>query len=243
MRRAALQSFKRRPELTAVAIGSVLILAGALLWFEPYLTGAQRSLAEIPSPPAFRAIGAFVVPPGQQACMASVAITPTSRVAQFQVHPARGTVQGGPPVELVLSGSGYETRARAPGGYTKASTVLLMIVAPGRALIGKACFLNRGMTSVLLNGTTEPRTVSRSATRIGGRPVAGDIALAFLDNRQRSLLDRLGEIFGHASNLTDRLVPVWLIWILAVLVAFGVPAGTMAAFYVALREDDAAPAR
>jgi hypothetical protein len=241
MRSGRLRSLKNRPELTVAAVGAALILAGAVVWFVAYLTQTRQSVAEIPSPPALVAISEFAVPPSQQACMSSVALTPNSRLAQFRLRRPTGTAQGGPPIELILSGPGYETRAHVAGGYTQAS-VALPILAPRRALIGRACFVNRGETTALLDGTTEARTVSRSATRIDGRPVLGDIALAFLDSRQRSLLDRLAEIFGHASNLTDRLVPVWLIWIFAVLVALGVPIGTMAAFYVALRADEAASA-
>ena len=70
----------------------------------------------------------------------------------------------------------------------------------------------------------------------------GDISLTFLDTRPHSLLGRAGTIFEHASNLTDNLIPVWLIWILAVLILFGVPLGMLAAFYWALREDEAAGA-
>jgi hypothetical protein len=47
-------------------------------------------------------------------------------------------------------------------------------------------------------------------------------------------------MFDHASNLTDHLVPAWLIWAIAVIVALGVPAATLAAFCLALREDEAA---
>jgi len=111
---------------------------------------------------------------------------------------------------------------------------------PDHALIGTACFTNRGATTVLLAGSTEPRTISRSVTIIGGKQVVGDISLAFIDNRPRSLMERLDEVFGHASNLTDHLVPVWLIWTLTILVAVGVPTGVVLAFYRALQQDEVA---
>jgi hypothetical protein len=236
MHSGAPNGLKPRPASLLLALASALILAAAFFWFMPYLTDRRNALSEIPAPPAHRAIVNFRVPPSRQACMSSIGMTPTSRVAQFQLRPAAGAARAGPPIELILSGSGYEARARTPGGYTQPDTVHLDVAAPRHALIAEACFLNRGVTPALLNGTTESRTVSRSATRIDGIPVAGDIALAFLDHPKRALVDRLGEIFGHASRLTDGLVPVWLIWFLAVLVAFGVPIATMAAFYVALQE-------
>jgi hypothetical protein len=150
-------------------------------------------------------------------------------------------VQSGPPIELVLRGSGYESRTRLGARYA-GGRATLPIVAPRHSLVGTACFANRSKETVRLDGTAEPRTTSRSATRVDGRLVPGDIALAFLDSRRSSLLDRSAEIFDHASNLTDHLVPAWLIWTLAVLVAVGVPVATMAAFYLSLKQDGAASA-
>jgi len=180
----------------------------------------------------------FSVPPRQQACMESVAVEPSSDIAEFQLWPTKAGPRGGPPVELVLSASGYRGVVHVPGGYP-GGAVTLPFTPPAHTLIVTACFINRGRSTVLLTGTSEPRTVARSATRIDGRSVVGDIALTFLENRERSLLDQLGEVFGHASVLTDHLLPVWLIWLLAVLVALGVPVGAVAAFYLALREDEA----
>ena len=70
---------------------------------------------------------------------------------------------------------------------------------------------------------------------IGGRSIPGDVALTFLAAKRSSPLDELGRVFGHASNLTDRLVPVWLIWVIALLCAIGVPLGVLAALYLSLR--------
>jgi hypothetical protein len=222
----------------AVALLLGLVLLGALAWFRPYLTRKQPSASSVPAPTALLVVSQFPVSAHREACMNSVAIEPDSRLAEFQLHPAKLTPGGGPAVDLVLSGPGYRSVNHIPGGYPGGG-VSLAITPPPHAVIGTACFINRGTTTLLLAGSTEPRTVSRSATVVAGRRVLGDIALAFSDNRPRSLLDRLGEIFGHASNLTDHLVPVWLIWILAVLVGLGVPCGIAAALYLALREDAA----
>ena len=232
-----LRWLRERPGLTAAAVGSALIVAGALIWFLPYLTQGRQSVSEIPSPPALKAPSEFALAPGEQACMSDIAVTTNSRLAKFRVR--AGTAQGGPPIELTLSALRSATLRCLAAGYATGSATL-PIVAPRHALLGKACFVNRGRLTALLVGTAEPRTVSRSTTRIDGRPVVGDIAIAFLDKRRPSLLDRTNEIFAHAANLTDNLVPVWLVWILAVLAALGVPIGSMAAFYAATQEDDAA---
>ncbi len=97
--------------------------------------------------------------------------------------------------------------------------------------------MNRGAQTALLAGTTEAHVVPRSALTIAGVPTAGAVSLQFLIARPRSLLDRVGQIFGHASNLSDGLVPEWLVWLLALLIVLCVPLATVAALYLALSED------
>jgi hypothetical protein len=221
----------------ALALACVLVVASVLVWFVPYLTRKQPWPAGVPDPPALFAVTEFPVPPGGRACVGEVTIDARSRLAQIELRP-KPPVKLGPPVEVVLSGGGYRGVVHVPGGYPGGSAALPIEPAPLRSVIGSACFVNRGRHTVLLDGTAETRTLSRSNTEIQGHPVPGDIALTLLDNRPRSLLSSLGEVFGHASNLTDRLVPVWLIWVLAVLVALAVPLCALLAFYLALREDE-----
>jgi hypothetical protein len=215
-----------------------LVLAGVLIGFVPYLTVGRQAVTAVPAPPALRKVSPVALAPGQQACMSSIAIPQQSRLARFRVSPSSGA---GAPLELILRGSGYEARTRRTSGYA-AGGVTLPIPAPQHDIVGTACFVNRGTQTAVLAGTSEPRTTSRSATRLDGRLIGGDIALELLDNRRPSLLDRTADVFDRASNLTDHLVPAWLIWLLVVLVALGVPTCTMAAVYLALREDEAAPA-
>ncbi len=219
------------------ALAGALILGGALLWFNPFLTGERTAFATVPTPPALFGVTSFELAPHGQACMRAVTITPQSRVAVFELRPAKQTPSGGPPVHLVLTAPGYRALLAVPGGYP-GGVVSLPIAAPKRAEIGTACFVNEGHSTVLLPGTAEPRTISRSTMLINGRYVVGDVALSFVENGPHSLISRLGEIFEHASNVTDRLVPVWLIWILTVIVAFGVPVAVVAALYLALREGE-----
>jgi hypothetical protein len=220
----------------ATALAAVLLIAGALVWFKPFLTARRQPVASVPEPAALFAVTPFTVRPGEQACMSAVALEPDARVAEFQLRPVRPVPQGGPPVDLVLSAPGYRAVLAVPGGYPGGS-VALPITPPRHTRIGTACFVNRGRTAVNLIGTSEPRTVSRSTTTIGGRSVVGDIALTFAQSGSSTLLERLGEAFRHASNLTDGLVPVWLIWVLTALVVLGVPLAIFAAFYLAMRED------
>lgn len=231
--------FPHRPGYPAVvaAFATVLLLAGVLVWFLPALTRKQQPVAGVPTPPALFALGEFGMPPHGQACMSSVTITPEVGLVYFHLRPQRPTPAGGPPVEVILSGAGYRATVHVPGGYPGGS-VTLPVTPPRRTLIGSACFLNRGHSTVLLDGTAEARTIARSATVIDGRPVGGDIALTFLSARQSTVLHRLGTIFAHASNLTDGLVPVWLVWAIAILAAAGIPIAAIAAFSLALLADE-----
>jgi hypothetical protein len=224
--------------LAAAAFTAVLILVGALVWFRPFLARQEQPFAEVPAPAALFVSSAFSLAPHSEACMNSVTITPQSEVAEFTVRPTTPTPSGGPPLELRLQASGYEARTTIPGGYPGGAGAV-PIKPPKRSQIGNVCFRNLGKSTALLDGTTELRTLSRPLVAVDGRPVYGDIALAFRKGHRQSLVDRLGEAFAHASNLTDRLVPAWLIWLIAVVVAFGVPAAIIAAFYRALREDEA----
>jgi hypothetical protein len=216
---------------------TVLVVGGALIWYGPPLTRSRQVFAEIPTPAALGPPLQYPVPAHGQACMALVTVTPDSRLAAFQLFPAKRVPTGGPPVELTLSAAGYHSSALVPGGYPGGSASV-PITPPRRAVLTTACFVNRGRTTVLLAGTTQPQTVSRSANVvIDGRPVPGDVALAFLEGRPTTLLAHLGEIFQHASNLTDGLLPPWAIWAFAILAALGVPSAVTFAFYVAVRDD------
>jgi len=214
----------------------LLVIAGVLRWFVPFLTRGMTSIAEVPSaPPLFQATS-FSVPPGKQACMVVVTVTPDSHFALFGLRPDKSTSSGGPPVLLKLDGAGYHSSVSVPGGYP-GGTVTLPLVPPKHPVITTACFLNKGRTTVALTGTTEVRTVSRTYMAIDGRSVYGDVALTFIRSKSETLWDRVGDIFIRASNLTDGLIPPWAMWILAIVIALGVPTATMMAFYRALTED------
>lgn len=228
----------RRPRspLVFAALAAALILFGGLLWFRPYLETKTFHIAEVATGPALFSLSEFALLPGQSACMSTITITPNSGIAEFHLRPGRPGLLG-PPVELVLSAPGYRSVVHVPGGYPGGGVALPM-TPPRRTQIGTACFIDRGRSEVLLDGTIEPRTVtSRTRTVLNGRAIDGDIALTFLASSPQAPIERLGEIFGHASNLTDRLVPVWLIWVIAILTALVVPVGVVVAFYLSLRDD------
>ncbi|MGN6372007.1 MAG: hypothetical protein ACTHM1_03320 [Solirubrobacteraceae bacterium] len=214
---------------------AAFLLAGAFIWYKPFLERDSQPPASIPAPPPMFVVAPFPVPAHREACMRSVTLDPNGRVATFQLRPAKPLPAGGPPVDLVLSAPGYKAVASVPGGYPGGG-VSVPVTPPRRPEIGTACFVNRGTTSVVFTGTTEARTIARPTTTVAGRPVPGDIALSFFDSRSRSLLSRLDEVFSHASALTDRLVPTWLIWGIAICAALGMPAMVIVAFCRSLSE-------
>ena len=230
-----------RPALLVTGLAAVVMLLGALAWFRPYLTRKQFSTSTVAAPSALIAVSPFALAPGQQACMLNVAVEPNSFAAQFELHAAKAGARGGPPVALELSAPDYRSVSELAGGYP-GGLATIPVKPPRHSLLATACFTDKGNTDVVLLGSAEARTISRSPTTVAGVGVVGDVALTFIDTRPHSLLGQAGTIFSHASNLTDHLIPVWLIWILAVLVAFGVPFGILAAFYTALSEDEAAAA-
>lgn len=235
----------RRPSLPVACVLLMvgLLLIGALIWYRPFLLKRSVAVAEVPDPTALFTVTKYRLGPGETACEDLVAVTPDSRLAEFLLRPPKPTAAGGPPVQLTLTAPGYHAALLVPGGYPGGSAAL-PLQPPSHAVIATACFANRGTAPVLLDGTTEDRTVSRSNLEVNGRPVRGDIALSFLTGQPHRLAGRLGTVFSHASNLTDGLVPVWAVWLFAVLTVAGVPLAILAAFYRAVRADaEAEPER
>jgi hypothetical protein len=223
----------------ASIVAAAVILGCALLLLVSYLLHSERPLVGTPGPSAQSKASEFTILPHQQACMSSVTLVPNGRTAQFEVGEASGSRHRNPPIDVVLSAPGYGTTAHLPGGESE-GVVALPVEPPPRTVIGTACFVNRGTTPAVFFGSAEPRTRSRSMLTTNGKPSAGDIRLSLLDDRSRSRLSRLGEVFGHASDLTDHLIPVWLIWLLTVSALLLVPVVTVAFFYRAVREDELA---
>jgi hypothetical protein len=227
-------SFSRAGVVTALMLA--LMLAGAVGWLIPYLRAPRPVVAGVPTPPPLFTASAFTLVAHEQACMGDVTVETNSRLAEFELRPVRPGPAGGPPVRLVLRAHDYEASVHVPGGYPGgAATLPITPGPPARTVIASACFTNLGHEPVAIQGSTEPRTIAHSSMTVGGHAVTGDITLTFYDSPERSLVRQLGEIFAHASNLTEGLMPVWLIWVIVLLVAFGVPAGIAASFYVALR--------
>jgi hypothetical protein len=235
----------RRPRSLAAAVvlvAAIVILAGALLGFVPFLRKQQHPkawVADAVAPHANLSTSAFVLAPHQRACMDAVAFTPKSAQATFLLASTAAAEHEGPPLELLLAAPGYRALANLPaGGYSM--HVAFDIRPPRRPVIGTACVINSGKVPVALAGTTALRTTSRSLLTIDGKPVVGNLTFTVLEKHPKSRLAILPDVVEHVSNLTDQLVPTWLVWLLAACLVAGVPVVIVIAFQRAVREDEAA---
>ena len=222
----------------AAALAAAVIVAGALLLLGFYLLHKEKPIAGTPAPRALFHATTFTLHPHQSACMSSITLPPNGRTLQLLLGES-SSGSGSPPIDVALSAPGYRSTAEVQGGQSEGQAQVA-VHPPRHFVIGTVCLTNRGTSPALLVGSTELRSRTRSKLTIGGRPVAGDVALTFVDNKSRTRLSRVGEAFEHASNLTDRLIPAWLVWTIAVLVALSVPIGAIVFFQRALREDEVA---
>jgi hypothetical protein len=228
-----------RSATAAWLVAVVVILVGSLVTVVPFLLHRGRwrsSVADIaPRPTLFERPIAFPLRPGQQACMNSVAITSDSGLALFTPYAGPGATANRPALAVLLRGPKYRSAATVPAeGYT--NQVVFHITPPTHSLLGTVCLLDQGRTDISLEGTIAPHAISRSALTIGGKRRYGNINLDFRQANFQRRLSHLSTAFGHASNLVDRLVPVWLVWVLIVLFFVGMPVGIVTAYRLALRQ-------
>jgi hypothetical protein len=222
---------------------AVVVALGALFVFGPFLASRRQwrtSVSDATAASALFTTTAFVLPDHDRACMGSVAVTPASAVAAFQIQSSTQGENEGLPLEVVLSAPGYRTATSmlATAGFT--GRLDFQITPPPRGVIATVCVINRGRIPVSLLGTAAARTASRSVLTVNGKRTPGNLTLAFYERHLRRRVMHVGSVFEHISNLTDRLIPVWLVWILIISAFLAVPAGIVAALHRGLREDESA---
>jgi hypothetical protein len=199
---------------------AMLVLTAALA-----LTWALRDreqAASIPSPPPLFELAFNDVGPGRQACTAPFVVDAYAAQARINVV-ARGRPT--PPLDVIVSGGAYRASTTVPGGYAGPGELRVPIAPPPRAVVARACVTNRGRRPVALFASGEPRTDSRSVTRIGGRQVP-DMTLGFFERTPVSLLRRAPQTARRMS--TFRPVAPAAVAVLALL-ALLVPVGAVAA--------------
>ena len=227
--------------LATVCAGALLleVLVGALVFFGHFLASPRTILAEAPAPSAIVSVTRlssiidFRVAGHEAACVASVTVPPDSQIVDFDIYQVNPSKAGGPPMVLTLDGAGYHTSVRLDAGWP-GGLARLPMTPPKRAVIATACFPDLGRARIALAGTAEDRTMGRPSVIVAGRPTPGGIAITFQESARNSYLYDLGAIMRHASNLTGGLLPVSLVWAIALLTLFGVPLAFVGVLWSAL---------
>ena len=119
---------------------------------------------------------------------------------------------------------GVLARGTFPGGSTGAggvTTIRVIPAVPDRTRIA-VCLRNAGSARVGIRGNADIAAPS-SALFQGGKPVGADAALTFV-RAPRSVLSSFGVSADHAALFKAGWVGPWTFWLLAALVALGVPA-------------------
>jgi hypothetical protein len=145
------------------------------------------------------------------------------------------------PLQLTVTGAGYQTQGRIPARYADGQTVTVAVRPPPHSLIATACVRNLGRRAVDLAGVGD-RSRSRSTVTIDGAPFGVGFVLTFYERRPTSILSRLGTSLGRMDVLRPGVIVPATLWVLLALFVLGVPAAAIWAFGRALRADEVAEA-
>jgi hypothetical protein len=211
-------------------LGLVVALAAAVKWWEPFLTQQREVITATPSPGPRNAGIQVPLKAGAQLCVAPVVIDRATAEAQFTLSASRTG-----PVPLTVEPGGTTVRPTL-----RRSPLAVQVPVTGNGGQGQVCLRNAGSARVLFLATNDPISIGLARTRIDGRELRGQgVELELLEARTQSVLDRLGTIVRHAADFTGSLMPCWLAWLLVVALVVATPFAIFAAFWAALRADEA----
>lgn len=204
--------------LAACALG-----LGALL-----VTGATResplafTLGVAPSGPS------LVLAPGQVACQAPIDV-PEGAGFDAVTAPVGTYRRSGPALTVTvreLPGGAPLARGTLPGGYADISAqqpvqrIRLSGTVPGASTVA-VCIANRGARRAAVYGNADVAAPTSTLTK-DGKPAGADLSLRF-ERRPQSVLSQFGRIADRAALFRPGWVGAWTYWLLAALVALGVP--------------------
>lgn len=211
----------------AAAIVVVVFFAGAVRWFLPSLTLERQTVAATPSLQGLYVRSEILVRKGVRACIAPVPLDHKVREVQMLLN-ARG--KSASPLDITLHGASYSATARFagyPAGHDALTTARLSS-APTTTGDGELCLVNRGRHAVALVGTSEGSSLTLPVTKLDGKPVVDvDPALTFLTGKRQNILSEASTVMGRIAGFTG-VIPMWLLWPLALLFFFGIPIGAAA---------------
>lgn len=220
----------------SVLAGVLVTLVGAAFLWVPYLTTPRLVITSTPSPgPTFSRIDVPLAP-GHEVCVNHVPFD--FRTAQMQFVVA-SSLPGTAVLDMRASAPGYEGRARVTLPVSaQARPAQGRIKAPAHDVTGTACMRNAGRSPVSVVGTNEATSLGISQTLVDGGPLppGQGVQLLLLEAHERSLVERVGQVVGRASDFADGLLPYWLALPLVLLLVVGTPFAIFGAFWLALRD-------
>jgi len=209
--------------LTVVGATVVLVVLLATLVI-PYLDQSRRIATEVPQPAPLFSVALVELLPNQQGCADEIGLLPGRQVAEMRI----GTYgKRDSPLLMTFVAPGYRESVSVPPTYVNNGLLDVPFNGPAKVLEGSVCVANRGHDPVALYASAD-RTKSRSNTIVNGGPWPSNFDLAFYTAQRRSLLDQAGTIMRRL-RLFHAHVGLGLLWLLAVLVAIGVPLAGVAA--------------
>jgi hypothetical protein len=221
--------------IVGVLLFAVLFLGRELGW----LTADRSIIASTPTVRPFFQLAEVRVPGGEQLCIDGVTFEPDAQAAQVQ---ARTVQEGGalPPLRL---------EATAPGGYRatavsqaggRGDTVLTIPfdAAPRTIPDGRVCLTNTGRRSIAFLAAGEGRSQSPARTTVDGEEAPVDVALTLLREQPGSILGNLGTVLDRITAFRPFPVGIVSVWVLAMLLVFGVPLAAAWVVQRAANEDE-----
>jgi hypothetical protein len=165
------------------------------------------------------------IAPGQTGCQGPLDVPEGGSFDAVEVVLATGALPGAPArVTVVDTATGRVlARGRLPGGYLGTAQQRIAVdprVPEGRSI--RVCLKNTGAIPIVPMGNGDAASPPSTYTR-NGQPQGVDIAMRF-QTRPRSLLSQFGLIADRAALFRAGWVGPWTYWLLAALLALGVPA-------------------
>ncbi|CAA9501019.1 MAG: hypothetical protein AVDCRST_MAG85-1754 [uncultured Solirubrobacteraceae bacterium] len=218
----------RRRAVEILVVGALLVLAGYAYWIVPFATERTPRLVSTPSPFARYAPEPVVVPADGRACLDRVGLSPRIGAAVVRLADPKSVEPVA--LEVELRARGYVARGETRGRPRTGGEIIVDVRGPREDALGVACIVNRAEDDVTLSATSDPRIQTRSQSSVNGNPVGPDVGLIFLEPKPESLASLAGVIADRVTVWKPGIVGPWLVWILLVVVAIGVPAGALWAY-------------
>jgi hypothetical protein len=206
-------------------LGGARVLIGvAILALAGVVVAAAIDRRDLAFTPGVPALGPVVqVDPGRQACQHELRAKAAFRAVELIPGPPP-VVRGRLAVRVVDSRSGEVLgRGVVPPGRPGGQPLSVRIGKVTGARRIDVCIGDLGPAPVTLTGGRAESVPGSRLTR-GSKEIEGyALSLRFLRERPRSVLSQVPLIFRRAALFRPGLVGSWTFWVLAALVALGVP--------------------